>query len=58
LAIAVSLRTIRRRALVEASGNVRLENVRQVAETGVDFISTSAIILGAPFADISLLFDT
>lgn len=46
------------RALLEASGNVRLDTVRQVAETGVNFISTSAIITGARWADLSLLFDT
>ncbi len=46
------------RALLEASGNVRLDTVRQVAETGVNFVSTSAIITGARWADLSLLFDT
>ena len=44
-------------ALLEASGNVRLETVRQVALTGVDFVSTSAFITAARWADLSLLFD-
>ena len=48
---------IQRRALVEASGNVRLHNVRQIAETGVDFISTSSVITGSRWSDLSLLFD-
>ncbi len=40
---------------LEASGNVRLETVRAIAETGVDFISTGAITHSAPAADLSLL---
>ena len=31
------------RAKLEASGNVTLENVRRIAETGVDFISIGAL---------------
>lgn len=44
------------RALMEASGNVRLDNLREVASTGVDFVSTSSIITGARWSDLSLLF--
>ena len=44
----------RGRALTEASGGVTLENVRAVAETGVDFISTGAITHSAPALDMSL----
>lgn len=44
------------RAKVEASGNVRLDNVRKIAETGVDFISTSYILHSSRWTDISLLF--
>lgn len=40
--------------LLEASGNVTLENVREIAETGVDFISIGALTHSAPSADISL----
>ncbi len=39
---------------VEASGNVSLANVRQVAETGVDFISSGALTHSAPVLDISM----
>lgn len=42
------------RALVEASGNVTLERVRVIAETGVDFISSGAITHSAPILDISM----
>lgn len=45
------------RALLEASGNVRLNNIKEVAATGVDFISTSSIIHSARWSDLSLLFD-
>ncbi len=41
----------------EASGNITLENVRQVAETGVDFISIGCITHSAPSLDLSLLVD-
>lgn len=39
---------------VEASGNVTLETVRQVAETGVDYVSTSAPITRSPWLDLSM----
>lgn len=42
------------RAIVEASGNVTLERVRQIADTGVDYISVGALTHSAPAADISL----
>lgn len=43
--------------LLEASGTVRLDTVRAVAETGVDLISTSALTVGAPPVDIGLDFE-
>lgn len=42
------------RAQLEASGGVTLDNVRQVAETGVDFISVGALTHSAPACDISM----
>lgn len=44
----------RKRATLEASGNVTLENVREIAETGVDFISVGALTHSAPVFDASL----
>ena len=41
---------------LEASGNVTLENVRTVAETGVDLISVGALTHSAHAMDMSLLF--
>jgi nicotinate-nucleotide pyrophosphorylase (carboxylating) len=45
------------RAELEASGGITLENVRAVAETGVDFISIGALTHSAPALDVSLLFE-
>ena len=39
---------------LEASGGVRLENIRSIAETGVDFISVGRITQSAPAVDIGL----
>jgi nicotinate-nucleotide pyrophosphorylase (carboxylating) len=47
---------INRRALVEASGNVSLKTVREIAQTGVDIISVGAITHSVKALDISLLF--
>ena len=44
------------RALVEASGGITLETIRDVAETGVDLISAGALTHSAPSLDISLDF--
>ena len=42
------------RAKFEASGSVTLQNVREIAETGVDFISVGALTHSAPAFDVSL----
>ncbi|NEP15398.1 MAG: carboxylating nicotinate-nucleotide diphosphorylase [Leptolyngbya sp. SIO4C1] len=39
---------------IEASGNITLETIRVVAQTGVDYISTSAPITRAPWLDLSM----
>jgi len=41
-------------AIVEASGNVNLSTVNAIASTGVDIISSSAIVAKAPALDIAL----
>lgn len=45
---------INKKAIVEASGNVTLDTVRQIAECGVDIISSSAIVAKAPTLDLGL----
>ncbi|MDZ7600332.1 MAG: carboxylating nicotinate-nucleotide diphosphorylase [Hoeflea sp.] len=47
-------RSTRQPVTLEASGNVNLETIRAIAETGVDFISTSKITMAAPTLDIGL----
>ena len=42
------------RVKLEASGGVGLENVREIAETGVDFISVGSLTHSAAAVDISL----
>ncbi|HKU63903.1 MAG TPA: carboxylating nicotinate-nucleotide diphosphorylase [Rhizomicrobium sp.] len=44
------------KAVLEASGNVTLETVRAIAQTGVDYISSGAITHSAPNLDIGLDF--
>jgi len=44
----------RGQAILEASGGINLENVRRVAETGVDYISVGAITHSAGALDMSL----
>ena len=39
---------------LEASGNVNLGTVREIAETGVDFISAGSLTHSAPVLDISM----
>ncbi len=42
------------KAIVEASGNVNLNTVHDIAATGVDIISSSAIVAKAPTLDLGL----
>ena len=42
------------RAIIEASGNVNLTTVREIASTGVNIISSSAIVAKAPTLDLGL----
>ncbi len=46
-----------KRPSLEASGGVSLETVREIAETGVDFISIGALTHSAPSLDFSLLLE-
>ena len=43
------------RAELEASGGVTLQTLREVASTGVDFVSVGALTHSAPALDLSLL---
>jgi len=52
--MAQAVRSIARRAVVEASGGVTLGNVRAIAETGVDIISIGALTHSAPAVDLHM----
>lgn len=45
---------INKKALIEASGNITLDNIREVALTGVDFISTGAVTHSYKVLDLSM----
>jgi nicotinate-nucleotide pyrophosphorylase (carboxylating) len=51
--MAEAVRLTAGRAKLEASGNVTLETVRRIAETGVDFISIGALTHSAKVFDVS-----
>lgn len=51
-----SVKLIGRRALTEASGNMGERDLREVAETGVDYISIGALTHSVQALDISLKF--
>lgn len=46
------------RVLLEASGGITLDNIRQYAETGVDFISIGALTKHLHAVDLSMRFTT
>ena len=48
------VKLIDKKAIVEASGNVKLDTVNEIASTGVDVISTSAIVANAKVLDLGL----
>jgi nicotinate-nucleotide pyrophosphorylase (carboxylating) len=53
----VAVQQVRGRAKTEASGGVSLGTVRQIAETGVDYISVGALTHSARAVDIALDFE-
>jgi nicotinate-nucleotide pyrophosphorylase (carboxylating) len=52
-----SVDMINGKAKVEASGNVNTENIRRIAETGVDFISVGALTHSVKALDINMKFE-
>ncbi len=48
------IRTYNKRIKIEASGNITLETIGAVAQTGVDYISTSAPITRSTWLDLSM----
>ena len=52
--MAEAVRVINKRAWVEASGGITIETLREVAATGVDFISVGALTHSAPSLDFNM----
>jgi nicotinate-nucleotide pyrophosphorylase (carboxylating) len=52
-----AVRHVGGRARLEASGGVTLDTLRDIASTGVDFISVGALTHSAPALDLSLLLE-
>jgi nicotinate-nucleotide pyrophosphorylase (carboxylating) len=52
-----AVRVCNHRTKLEVSGGINMNNVREYAETGVDFISIGQITHSAPALDMSLLID-
>lgn len=53
--LATAVQMNRRRALLEASGGITLENVKIIAETGVDYISVGELTKNIKAVDFSML---
>jgi nicotinate-nucleotide pyrophosphorylase (carboxylating) len=52
-----AVRHVDGRARLEASGGVTLQTLREIASTGVDFVSVGALTHSAPALDLSLLLE-
>ena len=52
--MAEAVKLVNKRAWIEASGGITLENIRDVAATGVDFISSGALTHSAPVVDFNM----
>lgn len=55
-AVALNQQLVNKRAILEASGNITLTNVRSVAETGVDRISIGSLTKDIKALDLSMRF--
>jgi len=56
-ALAAAVRTVAGRTELEASGGITLENLRETAQTGVDFISIGTLTKDIHAIDLSMIFD-
>ena len=50
------IRAVDRKITIEASGNITLERINAVAQTGVDYISSSAPVTRSHWLDLSMRF--
>jgi len=52
-----AVRHVAGRAELEASGGVTLDNLKHIADTGVEWVSVGAVTHSAPALDLSLLLE-
>ena len=52
-----AVRLVAGRARLEASGGVTFETLKEIADTGVDWVSVGALTHSAPALDLSLLLE-
>jgi len=55
--LAAAVKHVGGRAKLEASGGVTLENLKEIAASGVDWVSVGALTHSAPALDLSLLLE-
>ena len=55
--IALAVRMVRGRVLLEAAGNITLTEAHKIAATGVDFISSNAIIPSARWSAVDMVIN-
>ncbi|MGB5179821.1 MAG: carboxylating nicotinate-nucleotide diphosphorylase [Gammaproteobacteria bacterium] len=55
--LGTAVKTVAGRAGLEASGGVTLENIREIALTGVDYISTGSLTKNIKAIDLSMIFN-
>jgi len=55
-AVKLTLQLTNKRTVLEASGGITLDNVREIAETGVDRISIGSITKDLQAVDLSMNF--
>ena len=48
---------LKKKIITEASGNITLDTIEEVAKTGVDYISTGALTKDVKAIDLSMRFD-
>jgi nicotinate-nucleotide pyrophosphorylase (carboxylating) len=58
VALADAVKRVNRRAKLEASGGITLDNIREVAATGVDFISIGDLTKDLQAIDLSMRFSS
>ncbi|MFC1539710.1 nicotinate-nucleotide diphosphorylase (carboxylating), partial [Candidatus Latescibacterota bacterium] len=49
--------TNHKKILIEVSGNIDTENIKEIADTGVDYISIGSLTHSVVNHDFTLLFD-